>query len=49
MRLAMAATFFFLATASTCNLMLGRRWRWPFAGIGISVIALFVSRIVLGA
>jgi hypothetical protein len=49
MRLAMAATFFFLATASTCNLMLGRRWRWPFAGIGISVIALFVSRIVFGA
>lgn len=48
MRLAMAATFFFVAAASAFNLMLGRRWRWPLAGIGISVVALFVSRIAFG-
>jgi hypothetical protein len=48
LRLAMAAVFLFMACFFGANVMLARPWRWPAIGFVASVVALFVSRAVLG-
>ena len=47
--LSMIALFGFLACFCLFNVSLGRRWRWPGALLIASFLALFVTRIALGA
>lgn len=45
----MVAVFGFLAAFCLFNLALARTWRWPGRGFVLAFVAIFVSRIVLGA
>ena len=45
MRVAMAAAFAGLGASCVFNVMLGRRWKWPWLVAAASFIALFASRL----
>jgi hypothetical protein len=48
MWISMIAMFVFLASFSLFNVGLGRTWRWPGKLFVVSVVALFVTRILFG-
>ena len=48
MWISMIAMFAFLASFSLFNVGLGRTWRWPGKLFVVSVVALFVTRILFG-
>ena len=45
----MSAVFGFLAAFFLFNVALARSWRWPGRGFVCAFVAIFVSRILLGA
>jgi hypothetical protein len=48
MWISMIAVFVFLAGFSLFNVGLGRTWRWPGRFFLVSLVALFVTRILFG-
>jgi protein-S-isoprenylcysteine O-methyltransferase Ste14 len=47
-RAAVVCLFGFLGAFGLFNVALARRWRWPWVGFGMSLVAVFAARILLG-